>query len=172
MDKQKTETSFEEDEFVSKSQRKRESAELQQLGEKLVQLSVEKIEGAAFPESLCSALLLARRAKKGAYKRQIKYIGKLLRSMDPEPVIAYLDRLNNASVEATRELHQAEKWRDRLIAGGDRALGALLDDFPGADRQLLRQMIRSAQQEATLQKPPKTARSLFRYLKTLISSVA
>lgn len=160
----------EEDDWVSKSQLKRESAELQKLGGDLAALSTEKIESADFPEQLQSALLLAKQSKKGAYKRQIKYVGKLLRSIDCQPMIDYLDRVNNASAEAVRELHQAEQWRDRLVEEGDTALSEFLNQFSGADRQSLRQMIRSAQQEIKLEKPPKTARVLFRYLRELISS--
>ncbi|RLA21413.1 MAG: ribosome-associated protein [Gammaproteobacteria bacterium] len=159
-----------DDDWVSKSQLKRESVELQKLGRDLADLSVEKIESAGFSGELQSALLLAKQSKKGAHKRQIKYIGKLLRSMDCQPMIDYLDRANNASAEAVRELHQAEQWRDRFLEEGDAALSDFLKQFSGADRQSLRQMIRSAQQEAKLQKPPKTARILFRYLRELVSS--
>ncbi len=160
---------FIDEDLVSKSQLKRESVELQKLGGELAELSAEKIESAGFPEELKLALLLARQSKKGAYKRQIKYVGKLLRSMDCQPMIDYLERINNASAEAVRELHQAELWRDRLLEEGDAALSDFLNQFSGADRQSLRQMIRSAQQEIKRQKPPKTSRILFRYLRELIS---
>lgn len=159
-----------DDGIVSKSQLKRESSELQKLGAELAKLSVDKIEAASLSESLEVAVLLARRSKKGAYKRQLKFIGKLLRSTDCEPIRAYLDRINNASAEAVRELHQAEQWRDRLLAEGDVALTEFLGRYMEADRQSLRQMIRSAQQELKLDKSPKTARTLFRYLRGLISA--
>lgn len=163
---------FIEEDLVSKSQLKRESVELQKLGGELAGLSAEKIESAGFPEELKLALLLARQSKKGAYKRQIKYIGKLLRSMDCQPMIDYLERVNNVSAEAVRELHQAELWRERLLEEGDAALSDFLNKFSGADRQSLRQMIRSAQQEIKRQKPPKTSRVLFRYLRELISAAS
>jgi ribosome-associated protein len=157
------------EELVSKTQLKRESAELQKLGAELAKLSVEKIEAANLPDSLHAAVLLARRSQKGAYKRQLKFVGKLLRSTDCNPIRDYLDRMNNASAEAVRELHVAEQWRDRLLAEGDSALTDFLDRYANADRQSIRQMIRSAQQELKREKPPKTARILFRYLRELIS---
>jgi len=154
----------------SKSQRKREMHALQMLGEELVALPVEQFEQIQLPEELHDAVLEARRIHShGAHKRQLQYIGRVMRSIDDAPIREQLETLRGQSRRAHAELHRIEQWRDRLLEEGDPALEDLLTQYVQADRQHLRQLVRSAHQEKLLNKPPRAARSLFHYLRELFA---
>jgi len=150
----------------SKSQRKREAHALRDLGKALVGLNNAALARIPLPDDLRNAIFEARRIRqRGALKRQLQFIGKLLRGIDE------VDAIRQAYEEATHPLrqdvaqhHRLERWRDRLIAEGDAALGDWLAEYPDSDRQHLRQLIRAAEKEKAAGKPPKTARELFRYL--------
>lgn len=159
---------FDNDEHISKSQRKREATAAQELGKQLLGLSPEDIATIDLPESLAHALDEARRIKKNsALKRQLQYIGKLMRHLDIEPIREQYQKLTNHYQKDVKHFHKLEKWRDRLVAEGDKALEELINEMPATDRQHLRQLIRQAAKEAKLNKPPKSAREIFKYLKTL-----
>ena len=152
----------------SKSQRKREMHQLQALGERLVELNQEQIAGIPLGTELLQALEEMRRIKgREARRRQLQYIGRLMRHEDGDAIAAALERLRAGGIEQTRRLHQLERWRDRLIEQGDGALGELIATHPGADRQQIRQLVRSARREQELNKPPVASRKLFRYLRSL-----
>lgn len=154
---------------VSKSQRKRDSHRLQDLGEELVKLAPAQLSKIPLPDALREAIELAQRiSKRGGHKRQLQFIGKLMRDIDATPVQEALDVLLNRDAQAAARLHLIERWRDRLIEEGDEALGELLAQHPDADRQHLRQLVRGAAQERLKNKPPRSARELFRYLRELI----
>ena len=155
--------------LVSKSQLKRESEALQKLGEELVELPASQLAKIPMPEELADAVDLARRiSARGGRKRQLQYIGKVMRQIDAEPIEKAMDALRNEHLRENARLHTLEQWRDRLIAEGDAALSELLEHQPNADRQHLRQLMRNAQQEAKKNKPPKSARELFRYLREVM----
>lgn len=155
--------------YVSKAQLKREAQALRDLGAELAELSGEQLIRLNLPAQLHEALMAALAIDAhGARKRQIKYIGGLLSRLDPEPIKEALARLQSKSVQATRELHKIEQWRDRLLAQGDGALRQLLEHYPAADSQALRQLIRNAQKEHAAGKPPKSARLLFKAVKALL----
>ena len=158
-----------DEEWISKSQLKRESHALQALGEKLVQLRKDQVAHIPLDESLRDAIELAQKIRKKheAYRRQLQYIGKLMRSSDPEPIELALQQLMQPQREATAELHQLEAWRERLLSEGDPAITALLEAYPDGDRQHLRQLVRQAKKEQAQSKPPKAARELFKYLREL-----
>ena len=159
-----------EEHSESKSQRKREMLALQALGETLVELSAEQFSKIHLPEDLHEAVLAARNIHQhGARKRQLQYIGKLMRRVDAEPIQQQIDTLLGCSQQAAQELHRIEGWRDRLLAEGDHVLEELLGEHQDADRQYLRQLMRNAKKEALENKPPKSARGLFRYLRELIN---
>lgn len=154
--------------YVSKSQLKRESHALQAMGEELVALPAAKLAKIPMPEELAEAVALARKIKaRGGLKRQLQYIGKIMRNIDAEPIAQALDELKSAASRETVKFHRLEQWRDRLVAEGDAALGQLIEEYPHADRQHLRQLIRNAQAEAAKNKPHKSAREIFRYLRDL-----
>ena len=151
----------------SKSQLKREADALQKIGEQLINMSAHELEDIPLPDNLVSAIEDARQMKKGALKRQRQFIGKLMRDLDPKPIIDALEARKAKALEQNRNFHRLEAWRDRLLDEGDAALNEFLDDYPAADRQKLRQLIRQAKKEAEQGKPPKSARNLFRYLREL-----
>ncbi len=162
-----------EDQGPSRSSLKREAEALQALGEELVRLPENKFREIELPERLLDAVVLARRLKqRGALRRQRQYIGRLMRDLDPEPIRAALARVNQADVEATRLLHAAEAWRERLIAQGDDALAAFLDSHPTSDRQHLRRLVRDAADERAGDRPPRAQRELYRELRTILEATA
>ena len=152
-------------EEVSKTQLKQQMLELQELGETLAELPKEKLKQLDLPENLRDALLEAKRiTAHGGRRRQLQYIGKLMRSIDPAPIQTKLDQWNGNHAEETARLHRLENWRQRLI-DDDAALSELLTQHPDFDVQQLRTLIRNARKESQLQKPPKSSRELFRLLR-------
>ena len=152
--------SFEEP--LSKTQRKRDMQALQDLGAALSELSPERIRALDLPEGLQRALLEVKTFKShGAVRRQMQYIGRLMRDVDPAPLQAYLDRLQGRSRQAAALHHLAERWRDRMLESLD-AVDAFAASHRHAGRQQLRQLAAAAQKERQLQKPPKQYRALFR----------
>jgi ribosome-associated protein len=159
------------EERASKSQLKRESTALQDLAADLAELPKAQLAGLSLPEDIFTALCQAAALPpRGARKRQLKYAGGLLRGIDAEPILEKLAGIKKQSAAAARELHKAERWRERLIAGDDAELTQLLSEYPAADRQHLRQLIRNAKKEAGQSAPPKSARLLFRYLRELFDA--
>ena len=155
----------------SKSQIKREMHALQDLGKELVNLPKEQFAKLTLPDEIREAILEAQRIRQhGAHKRQLQYIGKRLREVDAEQIRAQVDTLAGQSKQAAANLHLIERWRDNLLSEGDDALAQLVSEFPHADRQYLRQLIRNAKKETKENKPPKSARALFKYLRDLLDA--
>ena len=157
-------------EEVSKSQRKRDMHALQALGQQLVELPKEQFEKITLEENLYDAIVDARNIRQhGARKRQLQYIGKIMRNIDAGPIQEQLNTIEGHSSQATQALHYIERWRDRLLEEGDHALEELVKQYQQADRQYLRQLLRNAQKEMLANKAPKSARALFRYLRELFN---
>lgn len=149
----------------SKSQRKRESTALQDIGAELVKLPSDRLARLHLPDPLRAAVLEARRiTSHGALRRQMQYIGRLMRDVDAEPIVAQLAELRGESAQAKAAFHTLERWRERLLAE-DGALTEWLARHPRSDAQALRQLIRNARREATEGKPPRASRALFRALR-------
>ncbi|MDM8357792.1 ribosome biogenesis factor YjgA [Pandoraea communis] len=161
------------DEGPSKSQRKRESHALQDLGEELVNLGKDALARVPMPDNLERAVRDCRKitAHEGR-RRQMQYVGKQMRTLDESEVEAIrraLDVINGVSKAETAKLHALERWRERLLAK-DEALTELLAQHPGADAQQLRTLVRNARREQAAQKPPKAFRELFQALKDLLGT--
>ena len=154
--------------WVSKSEIKRDAEDLKQLGEKLVNLTKANLTKVPLDDSLKDAIELAQRLQKEARRRQLQYIGKLLRSIDAEPIREALEKIENKHNQQQAMLHKLEILRDELVAKGDVALTDLLNEHPSADRQQLRNLIRAAQKEKEQNKPSKAYREINQILKTLI----
>lgn len=153
----------------NKTRIKKEIAALFALGEEMADLSPDQVDTLMLPEKIRQAVREASgMPPKGARKRLLKYIAGQLHQIDTTPIVEKLARLKNKSAHAVREHHLAEQWRDRLLAEGNEAVTELLDDFPEADSQQLRQLIRNAQKEIAASKPPKSSRLLYRYVRTLL----
>lgn len=161
-----------EAEGPSKSQLKREAHALLELGRTLVELPEARLNALPLDARLRDAVELARRihARSGR-KRQIQYIGKLLRNSDPQPVIDTLEAFRQGDRRAARAFQQLEDWRERFIHEGDDAVGDWLAQFPNTDRQQLRQLIRQAQKDYRDNKP-KGPRALFRFLREVAEQQA
>jgi len=163
-----------EDALTSKSEIKRQMSALQNLGESLVTLEEKKLSQLPLSDSLLEAVTTAKKIRKReGLRRQLQFIGKLMRK-EPEETVEkiqmLLDKKNQSHQQTTIELHQAEKWREELITQGDNALQRFLSEHPHSDRQQLRQIIRAAQQEVSKQLPPKHQRRLFRVIRECIAA--
>ena len=158
----------EDDRPPSKSQIKREMTALQSLGEALVELSDKQLATIPVPEQLLEQIALVKRIKHNSGKRrQMQYIGKIMREIDVEPIQAAFEELQSGRKALARQFHRLEQWRDRLLEEGNDAIEALLDEYPQANRQQLRQLVRLAQKEQSLGKAPTNSRKLFRYIKEI-----
>lgn len=158
-------TEFEDPDYVSKSQRKRDVEALQDMGAALVKLSTDRVKKLDLPENLRTAVLECQRiTSHGALRRQMQYIGKLMRGLDAEPIAEQLAEVRGESNIAKARFHGLERWRTRLLEDDD-ALTEWLTAHPASDAQQLRQLIRNARKEAELGKPPKSSRELFRLLR-------
>lgn len=153
----------------SKSQLKREMTALQKLGEELVNLTASQLKAIDLPESLREAITQARNinAREGR-RRQLQFIGRLMRDIDSVPVQNAIDKLKNQHHQNTTQFHKVEQWRDRLLSDDKAALSELISTYPTAEHQQLHQLIRNTKKEADANKPPKSARLLFKYLRKLI----
>jgi len=152
----------------SKTKIKKQMLELQDLGKTLTALPKEKLLELNLDENLLEAILEYKRMTKfGALNRQLQYIGRLMRDVEPAPIQAKLDAWNGVSRLHTAWLHQIENLRDRLLDQPD-ALTELLAAHPEADAQRLRTLIRNAHKEKEASKPPKSYRELFQVLREII----
>ncbi|UAA39112.1 ribosome-associated protein [Paraneptunicella aestuarii] len=156
------------EELKSKSQLKREMHAIQKIGEELVNLGSAALAKIPLDEELSKAIILARdiNKKKEGYRRQLQFIGKLLRSRDLDPINDALNKLKNHHQLANVRFHKLEILRDKLLSEGDSAIQATLEEHPGLERQKLRQFLRQAKKEQEQGKPPTAARELFKYLRS------
>lgn len=156
----------------SKTQRKREMQALQELGVALAALPATRLAALDLPEPLREAFAaLPRITAHKARRRHLQLIGKLMRSVDPEPLRRALDDASGGSRAAVALMHRCERLRERLLAD-DAALTALLDQHPGLDAQPLRALIRSARRELAVGSPPRHARELYRTLHDLLQTAS
>jgi ribosome-associated protein len=161
----------EDDGYVSRSQRKREVEALQDLGKKLIDLKPDQLNKMPIDETLLAAITEAKRlTSRNALKRQMQYIGKLMRHEDGDAIQNMLDRFDTTSDVHNQVFHKLEKWRDRLLADEPGMFDLLMNEYPEVDIQHLRQLIRNAQRETQQNKPPASARKLFKYLRSLEES--
>jgi len=152
----------------SRTQLKKEATALQKMGEKLVLLSDEQLGRMDLPTRLMEAIQTVRAiTSHGARRRQMQYIGSLMRSVDAEPIEQALLAIEQGAYGQAKAFHRIEAWRDQLVDGDDDVIRDILDTFPDADRRRLGQLVRSARKEKEKNAPPKSARNLFRYLKAL-----
>lgn len=150
----------------SKSELKREMIALQEIGAELVKLPAKQLVQVILPETLDEAITLARRLKsREGLRRQMQYIGKLMRTANTDEITAKLESFRKDGEAYKQHFHRVEKWRDQLIEGGDNAINKLLSEVPALDRQQLRQLVRQVQKEISQSKPPAASRKLFTYLR-------
>jgi ribosome-associated protein len=154
----------------SKTQRKKQMHELQALGERLVTLNAGQLDIIGLPEGLRTAVAQAQgMGGRESRRRQLQYIGRLMREVDPEPILEKIAAWDGLSREHSARLHGIERWRERLL-DDEMALGEFLRERPGADSQRLRTLIRNARAERDASRPPKSSRELFRLLRDILDS--
>lgn len=157
----------------SRSQRKRDAAELKDLGDELVALPPAELDALPLDEKLRDAIDLAKRiTAHGGAARQRQLIGKLLRKRDVEALRAVIEARALERRMAARDFHRLEAWRDRLLAEGTPALEALAAIAPALDRPEFAALIDTARREAAAGRPPAAARTLFRRLRDLLAPSA
>lgn len=161
----------EEEDQPSRTKRKQYDLALQDLGEELVAVDEDKLAELGLPERLRDAVMDARGISKfGALRRQMQYIGRLMREEgDAETIRAQIDAWKGVSVEETARQHLLERWRVRLL-NDEKALEELIIDYPRANIQQLRTLMRNAKREAEAGKPPKSFRELFHVLRETLNS--
>ncbi len=163
----------------SRSKAKAESDALQKLGIQLLDLPVARLAKLELPEKLFDAIAEAKRITNFEGKRrQMQYIGKLMRKVDPEPIQAAVTAAKKGSATETLMLHRAEKWRDDLVAV-ETAFQKWMDEFPETDTQHLRSLIRQAKKAIVpdagageAQRQAKTYREIFQLVKTAMQAKA
>ncbi|MDU7100429.1 MAG: ribosome biogenesis factor YjgA [Enterobacter sp.] len=144
-----------------------DAEELKQLGAEMVELGKNALDKIPLDQDLRDAIELAQKIKKEGRRRQLQLIGKMLRQRDVDPIRQALDKLKNRHNQQVALFHKLEQIRDRLIEQGDDAVPEVLNLWPDADRQQLRSLIRNAKKEKEGNKPPKSARLIFQYLREL-----
>lgn len=154
----------------SKTQVKAQMHALQELGEALLALPADRLAALELPERLRDALAHLRTIRSHeARRRQVQYVGKLMRSVDAAPIEAALERMRSGSRAEVALMHACEHWRDRLL-DDDAALTAFAAEFPAAEIQPLRAAIRAARAERQAQRPPRHSRALYQMLRTQLSA--
>jgi ribosome-associated protein len=157
-----------QDAAPSKTRRKQEMHALQDIGEQLVSLNSKRLAELSLPESLMDAITEAKRLHKHeARRRQMQFIGRLMREVDPTPIQDKFAAWNSVNLQHTAWFHLMERWRDRLMVN-KQALTELGQDYPESDLQRLRTLVRNAHKEKLANKPPKSFRAIFHELQVII----
>ena len=159
----------------SRSEQRRAALDVLELGAQLVALSAAQLAKLPVPEDLLPHIRESQRITAHiAHKRQLAFLAKQMRKLDEAVLTAIRDAMSTDSASARREvaaMHRAEALRDSLIGEvGDAGLTALLAEFPNADRQKLRQLLRNAREEKAKNKPPRAYRELYRELRELLAN--
>jgi ribosome-associated protein len=151
---------------LSKTRRKRDMEALQDLGERLVALDATRLASLDLPERLTDAVALARRlTRHEARRRQMQYIGRLMRDIDPAPLEAAFARWSEGPARERAQFAALERWRTRLM-DEDAALDEFIAQHPQAERAALAQLVADARAERVRGGPPHQQRALFRALKS------
>lgn len=160
----------EQEERPSKSQLKREMHALQALGETLI--AMKPAERARFPlsDDMLRAIEETSRIRSHeGRRRHMQYVGKLIRKEDLTAIQGVFDAIEQEKEQRDHAFHRLEKWRDRLVDEGDDAVDLFMADYPNADRQALRQLVRNARKEREQGKPHTSSRKLFKHLRDTLA---
>ncbi|HEY4997663.1 MAG TPA: ribosome biogenesis factor YjgA [Usitatibacter sp.] len=163
---------MEEDDLISKTRRKRQMRDLQDVGAALVDLSEGELARIGLPETLLDAVLACKAiTKHEARRRQVQYIGRLMRHVDSAPIAERLRALEAPSQRDTALHHLAEKWRQDLLADPG-AMARFQREFPEADAGHLGNLVKGALDEKRASRPPRCFRELFHAVHALIQEQA
>lgn len=157
----------------SRSQQRREALAVFDLAERLVALKPAQLQALPLPQAIREQIAQAQAISTHiAHKRQVQFLAKIMRREDDATLAAiraHIEHSKGASRQETAILHLAENWRERLLTDGDEALAQWLQEFPGSDRQQLRQLLRNARDERAKARPPRAQRELLRTLRTALA---
>ena len=157
---------------ISKTKRKQQMHELQDIGEELVELSKDALNKIPMSEDLLDAIKEYKRLNSHeARRRQMQFIGKIMRKEDTAPIREKLEQIRGSSTAATALLHRIERYRNDMIAK-DEVITQFLADYPHASAQELRTLVRNARKEAEQAKPPKAFREIFQFIKSALEANA
>lgn len=163
---------MEDDDFISKTRRKRQMRDLQDVGAALVKLSKEQLARIEMPENLREAVMECRRfTKHEAIRRQMQFIGRIMRDIDAGPIAAQLAQIEAPSKRQTALFHVAERWRADLIDDPE-AIGRFVKEYPEVDPHRLRELAAAAREEKRAAKPPRNFRELFHVLNAVLQDHA
>lgn len=153
---------------ISKTKRKAEMDALQDLGVKLTELPTALLAKLNLPEKLLEAVKETKRiTANGALRRQRQYLGSLMREVETAPIIDQIKRWEGKHTEENAHFHQLERLRTRLLEEPD-TLSKFLQDYPQADSQQIRTLIRNHHRELANNKPPKSSRELFKLIREIV----
>ncbi len=166
------EVEIDEIELVSKTQLKRESHEIQNLGKRLAALSSAQLARVPLDGPVLQAIALAHKIqnKRSALKRHYQFLGKLLRARDTEIIFAALDNIDRESQHSLQRHHRAEYWRDRVVENGMEAINRLIDECAVIDRQKLRQLWRNYDGAASDAKRIQNSRLIYKEIKLVLDN--
>ncbi|RLV59023.1 ribosome-associated protein [Parashewanella curva] len=156
-----------DDEYISRTEFKHESAEIQKFGEQLAALSKKQLQMMELDEFLFDNLVKVKtiKPKTEAYRRQMQYIGKLMRTADLDEVKQKFQKLHLLTGNETIQVQKFERIRDEVLAEGDSKIHELISEHPQLDRQKLRQLVRQAKKELAKNPESKANKELFVYLR-------
>lgn len=150
----------------NKTQLKRDMKILHDVGVALVDLAPSRFDEVTLSERMHEAVFTAKKLKKAALQRQLRFISGIMIEEDVETIQLQLRQIALPHQQETEAFHELEEWRDKLISGDNDLMNELVTTL-NADRQHLRQLVRNASKEAQQNKSPKSSRVLFKYLKDL-----
>ena len=156
---------LDKDSVISKTELKKDSKKIQEFGRRISELTINNIEAFKFPSNIYEATIDLKNIKSNsAKKRQVQYLGKLLREMDLTDAFLIMKQLKVSSQKEIQRNHIIEDWRDKLLSNND-SITQFVDEYPKIDRQSLRQTISNAQKD---NKSLKYSRQLFKLIKDII----
>ena len=156
---------LDKDSVISKTELKKDSKKIQEFGRKISELTTNNIEAFKFPSNIYEATIDLKNIKSNsAKKRQVQYLGKLLREIDLTDAFLIMKQLKVSSQKEIQRNHIIEDWRDKLLSNND-SITQFVDEYPKIDRQSLRQTISNAQKD---NKSLKYSRQLFKLIKDII----
>ena len=159
-----------EPELKSRTEKKYEAEALQVVGERLVELRDTHLKQLELPETLYDSIKLAQKIDAhGGKKRQLQFIGKLMRDelLDMDAINLLLSRIDSAASAENKTFKALEQWRDKLVEGGKDEMSLFLESFPQADMQQLRQLIRNSSNKKNEKLAKKSKKTLFQFIKQL-----
>ena len=155
--------------YISRTSRKKDCEDTLELGERILALTKDELSQINMDEELQHAFEEGQRiTSHSALKRQKHYIAKLMRGRDTEPLAAQLNLVLHKHDIHSAAFKRMEKWRDILIADGDKGINAFLEEYPHADRHHMRQLVRNIANEKKKNKPPASFRAIFKYIREVV----